>query len=203
MLYHVSWDEIPKFKLRIPQYRIIGENSSIKRICFSECINGAFSAMPGALITLKSRSEFQNLFKIRPLLHVYMVDDSKIDESLIIRHDKLVEKHYVADADVTKETWLLTDNFTVQHNYIDILKYMDIQVPVHEIRANVSYIFLKCKILNKDILEDRKVITDYNKLSVKLKKDFKEIGLNCKSTISMILEYMYDNMNSENMEKES
>lgn len=102
-LYHVSYDRIPEFELRIPQNRLPGEDSSIPRICLSTSIERCINAKPSQGQALYIAQQF----RLRTALYIYEFDSSDIPADKLIRPDKLRRQFGVLDARVNGEHWLL------------------------------------------------------------------------------------------------
>lgn len=120
LLYHVSTDLNfnSKFIPRIPKCMAHNENSTIPRICFSETLEGCFSAMPDGGIKIEQLIK-NNEGKFR----VYKLDLSKtlVNQSDILTPQNLWENDFVDDADLTLEYWILKpiefqekDSFIIQ-----------------------------------------------------------------------------------------
>ena len=92
MLYHVSLTKIEKFQLRIPRERSEIENSSIKRICFSRTLEGAFSAIPRNFQVLDGYLNLKEEFNINPIFYIYMIDEKDLDRKDIIKSNTLKKK---------------------------------------------------------------------------------------------------------------
>lgn len=120
MLYHVSLTKIEKFELLIPRERSEIENSSIKRICFSRTLEGAFSAMPRNFQVLDGYLNLKEEFNINPIFYIYMIDEKDLDRKDIIKSNTLKKKMNVLDAMHTNEVWILTDDIKVSCKVIEI-----------------------------------------------------------------------------------
>lgn len=100
MLYHLSFDifnEIKRFKPRIPKNRMKEEDCTTKRICFSKSIEGALLAIPDNKYFLNKSNEYF------PLIKVYEIDENLINDSLL-DSSQIADK--VPDAFKTGECWI-------------------------------------------------------------------------------------------------
>ncbi len=126
-LYHVSLEEIVKFLLRVPKFRIEGEDPITKRICFSETLEGAFSAMPHGSKVLAGALKLKYQSGISPIFHVYMIKKSDIDKSMLIESKELFVSKKVIDAELTKEVWILTENIRPIHKIVEVFDFVEKQ----------------------------------------------------------------------------
>lgn len=101
MLYHCSFETVKRFVPRIPTFRAPGENGSIKRICLSESIEQAVTAMSEGGNALLGMLLCKEIFP--PILHIYECKRGK----KFIPPEKLEEKSLVGDASATREWWAL------------------------------------------------------------------------------------------------
>lgn len=101
ILYHVSFDPVKKFVLRVPRHRCPGEDSTTKRICLSEEVNKAITAMAGGGQALRGMLRAKN--KITPILHIYMCE---ADASFIPPED-VQNMYHVVDAVHNREWWAI------------------------------------------------------------------------------------------------
>ena len=107
-LYHVSFDltENRRFSPRIPESRSPDEDNNIARICASETIEGALSAIPyGGSELDMTLAHNQWLIK----LFIFDTEKLNISENKIMDYNELYEKDLVIDAYETKEYWILED----------------------------------------------------------------------------------------------
>lgn len=110
-LYHVSRDLNFKenFVPRIPTSAMAREDSTIPRICFSERLEGALTAMQYSIINE------ENIDTLFFRVYEYEVKDS----DCIYGWEELYKKKYVPDVFVTKETWVTNDiKFKSEDSYI-------------------------------------------------------------------------------------
>ena len=100
-LYHLSYDPIEQFSLRVPKYRVPGEDDSVRRICLAPCIEDCINAKPG-------RGEIAQIAlerKIPLVLYLYKVEMPRRNPCLI--HPVSVYRDYgVSDAIHNQEYWL-------------------------------------------------------------------------------------------------
>lgn len=106
MLYHISIVELKENELnfipRVPESRMITENDSIKRICFSDDITTCLNAMSNIQQVLwKSYTNDSNI-----KLFVYAIDENKLNNNLL--NPSEVYK-YVPDALENNEYWVLEE----------------------------------------------------------------------------------------------
>lgn len=96
-LFHVSLDLSNKTKLfepRIPNHMYIGENNTIKRICFSNSVENCMKAIH--LPLFKSGTKF--------IAYTTLFD---YNDKYLIHPDELYNKNYVKDAKANCEYWYL------------------------------------------------------------------------------------------------
>lgn len=141
-IYHVSFDkDAPLKKLfipRIPTSTAPNENHTVKRICFSESIKGAITAI----------HNFQDKLSNSDHLTVYRMNTSKLSKSALIPVDK-VYSDYVGDASITRECWVLKQ-----------CKLTGIQYKI--LNYGIDYAYIVHDSLKNDLLE---YISDNYKLS--------------------------------------
>jgi len=122
MLYHVSYQTIENsnFYPRIPKARAKNENSNIKRICFSNSIEGCLTAMPGSGKPLKNMLECSKILPIEPIVHIYSIaeDDSRIADGNIV-YSQMVND-YVKDAVANHEIWIIGQEIQCDHKIAKI-----------------------------------------------------------------------------------
>lgn len=100
-LYHVSFRPVRELIPRVPRYRAAGENRELKRICFSDSILLALSAMPqGVLCLIGARAA-----GIVPMLYIYEFHPGD-NPGIRVLHDWEIA-NYVPDAMTTHEHWVL------------------------------------------------------------------------------------------------
>lgn len=123
LLYHVSLKSIRNFKLRVPKYRLKGEDKTTKRICFSKTLQGAFSAIPHGPEVVSGLFKIKEICDISPIFHVYVLDTRDLNESDIVDSEQLYLSQRVLDAKLTEEVWILTDNIKPKHKLVEILDF--------------------------------------------------------------------------------
>ncbi len=97
-LYHVSMEFVDEFIPRIPDTRLIDENSYTPRICCAPTIEQGVEASPGILSGIKMAMEIG----FSPILHVY---ELFAPEESIYRPTE----EDVPDADRSDEVWILEE----------------------------------------------------------------------------------------------
>lgn len=122
ILYHVSENlnnYIDVFYPRIPSKdRIcLGENISIKRVCVSLNIAGAFSAMP------RQDDIVDKKFKV----YEFEIDEK---DKYLLDYKKLYNKNYVQDSLCTKEYWILKNIKPSKYYNIVVKSYDNELIPV-------------------------------------------------------------------------
>lgn len=103
ILYHVSFDPVKKFDLRVPKSRCPGEDKKTPRICFSERMELAVSSMPQGGQALRGMLNLKGM--ITPILHCYMCADWEQPHGTFLPPDKI--KNKVGDAEGTREWWAI------------------------------------------------------------------------------------------------
>ncbi len=106
ILYHVSFDPIEKFELRIPKNRCPNEDETVPRICFSERLNLAVSSMPQGGQALRGMLKLNKKSKkiITPILHCYMCAEWE-QPGVFLPPEQIKDK--VGDAEGTREWWAI------------------------------------------------------------------------------------------------
>lgn len=102
-LYHVSYDRIENFVLRIPQNRLPMEDSATPRICLSTSIKRCVNAKPSQGEALYIAQE-QGL---RVAFYVYEFDTESIPAKNLIPPKTLKEHYGVLDAEQNEEYWIV------------------------------------------------------------------------------------------------
>lgn len=100
ILWHVSFEPIKQFELRVPAHTIKGEDNKTPRICMTESVESCINAMPAGGYALKG---LMSLPKSERIIFAYTC----LDEYKLIEPNELVEKYGVLDAKATTEHWLL------------------------------------------------------------------------------------------------
>lgn len=101
-LYRVSFDLdrplVREYLPRVPSSRMMGEDSTIGRVCFADSIEHCLSAMPG--------NNWRHAFGIgqRLVAFPYTIDTDDFD---LVTPEILDTEHLVPDAACTQEHWLL------------------------------------------------------------------------------------------------
>lgn len=99
--YHVSYDRVPKFVLRVPKNRLYGEDDVTPRICLSTSIEQCVNAKPFSAQALYLAREFG----LAMALYVYTFRSEDIPEGKLLGPEGLVD--LVPDAAESNEYWLL------------------------------------------------------------------------------------------------
>lgn len=172
MLYHVSLSKIDKFELKIPCEKSDNENSTIKRICFSRTIEGAFSAIPRNFQVLDGYLNLKKEFNISPIFYVYMIDEKDLDRKDIIKSSVLKKKMNVLDAIHTSEVWVLTDNIKVSCKVIEVEDFLFDRIRLDNYNRIWKIINLKYRNLSHD--DDSLVRTErfWDMLKTRMKEQY-------------------------------
>lgn len=101
LLYHVSYDRIPRFRLRVPQNRLYGEDGKIPRICLSTSVERCVNAKPLSAQALYQARELD----LPMALYVYTFCSEYIPEGKLLSPEDL--HGLVPDAEDSREYWLL------------------------------------------------------------------------------------------------
>jgi hypothetical protein len=108
ILYHVSFDPVEEFILRIPKNRCPGEDDVTPRICFAEGLHLAVSSMPQGGQALRGMLEFNEKYKVKtkitPILHCYMCREWE-QPGVFLPPEQIKDK--VGDAEGTREWWAI------------------------------------------------------------------------------------------------
>lgn len=100
-LFHVSYDPIPCFTLRVPAHRLPDEDGKMPRIdSIERCVN----AKPGQATALYLAKKFW----LKVPLYVYEFDTDDIPAGALLEPQELSQLNKVADAERNHEYWLLT-----------------------------------------------------------------------------------------------
>lgn len=100
-LYHLSYDPISQFSLRVPAYRGPGEDDTVKRICLAPSIEDCIIAKPGRSAIAQIALERE----IPLILYVYEAKLPKTDPSLVYP-DNVFSEYGVQNAIDNQEYWL-------------------------------------------------------------------------------------------------
>lgn len=103
-LYHISFDPVEALIPRVPEHRAPGEDAETPRICFSETIEDAITAMPKGGQALRGMLKCRH--KITPILYAYIADREADREAYLCPYDIYI-KHHVHDAIANKEWWAI------------------------------------------------------------------------------------------------
>lgn len=104
ILFHLSFDPVDRFELRVPQYRCALEDSSTPRICLSERLDRALYAIPQGGSAAQKLLEFGAV--AAPVLHLYLCDTAE-DPDGFLPPETLEERFNVFDAAYSREWWAL------------------------------------------------------------------------------------------------
>lgn len=124
-LYHASFDLNEKEKLfipRIPKSKAKNENDSIKRICFSESIEGCLTAIGNLADQLETTNWNILIFK---------VDTNELDKEYL-RDPQFIYNALVEDALITREWWYLNPINLIGEQYKILDMESDAYFIVHE-----------------------------------------------------------------------
>ena len=119
-LYHVSYDPVSELIPRVPQHRMIAEDNTVRRICFSTSIEKCIEAKPGGNLPIYLM--FENGF--HPLLFVYEIDTDALPAECIIGPTVLHEQFGVDDAIENDEHWIID---TVIHPREIVREVLDVE----------------------------------------------------------------------------
>lgn len=116
-LYHVSYDRISRFELRVPRNRLPDEDDTTPRICLSDSVERCINAKP---------SHGQSLYQakchgLRVALYVYEFDTNDIPSDALIAPDELVDHYHVADAKFNHEYWLLDADIPYKETRVEFV----------------------------------------------------------------------------------
>lgn len=108
-LYHVS-TEIEtnpiQFVPRVPESRMIGENTTIPRICFSTEIIKCLKSIPDSYDGLYNKYHLQQTMGIPALFTVFTTDFNDVEAHHILYPEELMNKGFVPDAIKQQEHWI-------------------------------------------------------------------------------------------------
>lgn len=112
ILWHISFEPIQKFKLRVPKQRMEKEDGITSRICLCDSVKECFNAMPSGGLAL------QGLLRTKAItdkiVYAYSLHADLPDTRIIEPHE-LASDYGVKDALDTGEHWaLLKPKFTEQ-----------------------------------------------------------------------------------------
>lgn len=120
MLYHVSEQRIRQFTPRIPKNRIDGEDASIKRICFSDSLEGCIGSMPRGTLIAQNLVYLEQEYEVPALLYVYQLDETTIPKENLLSPRKLSVKNLVPDAIPNGEHWVINQPVVAREDIIHI-----------------------------------------------------------------------------------
>lgn len=104
MLYHVSLEEVKFFEPRIPSLTLLDEDNTTKRICFSNTLEGALSALQGSIKLYDGLINISKDYDCPAIIHIYSIEEENIGDDFII--DNRVVSMKVPDAIITGEVWV-------------------------------------------------------------------------------------------------
>lgn len=159
MLYHVSLDFVNKFELRVPSSSYDSEDQETKRICFSKSIEGAITAMPYNINIVSGLLNLKKEYDMEPILYVYSIDEKDLKPGQLKDSSELVYECRVADANMTGEVWVLTEDINPK---LDIIKISDCNFDIERMGNFAMYIITKLqyeKATQEDV-EKNKLIWD-------------------------------------------
>lgn len=104
MLYHVSLEEVNFFEPRIPSLTLLDEDTTTKRICFSNTLEGALSALQGSIKLYDGLINISKDYNCPAIIHIYSIEEENIGDDFII--DNRVVSMKVPDAIITGEVWV-------------------------------------------------------------------------------------------------
>lgn len=116
-LYHVSYDRIPRFELRVPRNRLPYEDDTTPRICLSDSIEHCINAKSGQGQPLYLAKHYG----FRVSLYVYEFDTNDIPSDALIAPDELVDRYHVADAKFNHEYWLLDADIPYKETRVEFV----------------------------------------------------------------------------------
>lgn len=116
-LFHVSYDPIPYFTLRVPSHRLPDEDGKIPRICLSDRIERCVNAKPGQATALYLAKKFG----LKVPLYVYEFDTDDIPAGALLEPQELSQLNKVADAERNHEYWLLTAGVPYQEIRYEVI----------------------------------------------------------------------------------
>jgi len=110
MLYHLSLDRIKGGILypRVPESRMEGEDSILKRVCFAERLAGCLTAMPDGINIAKNLIALEERVGIPAIFHLYLTDEQKIKKKISCRMKFLPKKGLFLMLDTLARCGLLT-----------------------------------------------------------------------------------------------
>lgn len=120
MLHHVSIEKVKNdiFYPRIPKNRIEGENSSIKRICFSKKIEKCITAMPNGIRKIENLIMLEQNTGLPAIAYIYEIDNKTIAKKNIISSTSLVKEKLVPDAQINQEVWVINQSVNCKRKIV-------------------------------------------------------------------------------------
>lgn len=100
------------FTPRIPKCRADGEDSTTKRISFSDTILGCLKAIPDSYDGVSNRVSIQDTDGVPALFAIYRINTNTISKNNILTPEELY-REYVPDALYTREYWILNNKLSL------------------------------------------------------------------------------------------
>lgn len=116
-LYHVSYDPIPWFVLRVPDHRLPDEDFTTPRICLSDSLENCVNAKPDQATALYLAKQFE----VRVPLYVYEFDTADIPDGALVGPVALSQSGKVSDAEQHHEYWLLDAGVPCQETRYEVV----------------------------------------------------------------------------------
>lgn len=116
-LYHVSYDPIPWFVLRVPDHRLPDEDCTTPRICLGDSVENCVNAKPDQATALYLAKQFG----VRVPLYVYEFDTEDIPDGALVEPKALSQSGRVSDAEHHHEYWLLDDGVPYQETRYEVI----------------------------------------------------------------------------------
>lgn len=196
MLYHVSLEEIDYFEPRIPSITLLDEDDTTKRICFSNTLPGALSALQGSIKLYDGLINLSNDSKCPAIIHIYSIEEEDVGNEFIIKNRVVSMK--VPDAIVTGEVWVTRpieiNEMTHQTIVLTDFEYVDEKFlknwAIYKIKG------ISCRFATQKELESNKKFWDG--FAKDIKKDLnKELTADLKRAVICLcskLEVEFDNV---------
>lgn len=188
MLYHLSLDRIKGGILypRVPESRMEGEDSILKRVCFAERLAGCLTAMPDGINIAKNLIALEERVGIPAIFHLYLTDEQKIKKENILPNEILAEKGFVPDARYTGEVWVVNQDVKCEHEIIKLRGFKTGQIQY----GGQKFLFVtECDIEPSFEIYDREYefkftnLRDFVKFKTYIsKRPFKVLGEQCSPT---------------------
>lgn len=169
MLYHVSLDEVDFFEPRIPSLTLLDEDNTTKRICFSNTLEGALSALQGSIKLYDGLINLSKDYKCPAIIHIYSIDEKDIGSEFIIENKVVSIK--VPDAIITGEVWVTQSiNINEMNHNVIILEDFDYK----DERFSKNWAIYKINNIAYRIATEEEIITNkkyWNRFRNEIKKD--------------------------------